>query len=197
MAVGKSWQNYLPGRKPAAFAVLAIGVLNLVFASALAGVVRTQLDYQEVKAGAPTVCLLNVKGQVCVFTYITAGAIFFFTLLQIIPVAYFYKKGDSLYPVYLSLAIFSFFWQLVMSITITIRGRQAMSSGLPQQSSREAAWAFAWLGTVLSLFAAITVILDLVRESQANTAERKLKKNDTIDVGNVAFMNSGVGIGSV
>lgn len=48
-----------------------------------------------------------------------------------------------------------------MSITITIRGRQAMSSGLPQQDAREAAWAFAWLGTVLSLFAAITVILDL------------------------------------
>ena len=97
----------------------------------------------------------------CSFTYITAAFTMFFTLLQIIPVIYFYRKGDSLYPVYLSIAIFSFFWQLVMSITITIRGRQAMSSGLPKQSSREAAWAFAWLGTVLSLFAAITILLDL------------------------------------
>jgi hypothetical protein len=39
---------------------------QVVFVCALAGVVATQLDYQTVKEGSPSVCLLNVKGQVCV-----------------------------------------------------------------------------------------------------------------------------------
>lgn len=43
-----------------------IFISQIIFAAAFAGVVATQLDYQQVKAGAPTVCLLNSKGQDCV-----------------------------------------------------------------------------------------------------------------------------------
>lgn len=84
-----------------------------------------------------------------------------FSLILIAALAVFNRAGAPLSGAYLSLLLFSFFWQLVMSVTITIRGRQATAASLPQQSSREAAWAFAWLGTVLCLLAAAVVTHDL------------------------------------
>jgi hypothetical protein len=171
--------------------------LQIVFAAALAGVVATQLDYQTVKAGAPTQCLLNSKGQVCVFTYITAGAIMFFTLLTIIPVFIFYRRGAALHPVYLSLASFSFFWQLVMAITITIRGGQAQDSGLPQQGARDTAWAFAWLGVALTFISAIVITLDIIREHEAAKHLKRSLPSDMSMKIDVSLLHKGVGVGQV
>lgn len=84
-----------------------------------------------------------------------------FALLIIVPVLYLYRRGAPLYTVYFSLAAFSFFWQLVCALTITIRGDQAESAGLPKESSRRTAYAMSWIGVVLTLFQGIFVFLDM------------------------------------
>lgn len=84
-----------------------------------------------------------------------------------------------------------------MSITITIRGRQAMSSNLPQQDAREAAWAFAWLGTVLTLFSAIIVMLDMIREHETSKhLKRSLGSDKSMKI-DVSVLHTGVGVGQV
>ena len=173
-------------------------VPQIIFASALAGVVATQLDQQQIQPGSPGpgVGLLNSKGYVCTFTYITAGEIIIISFLLLLPLAYFNRKGEPLYAVYLSLALFSLFWQLVMAITIQIRGDQANSSGYPQQSARQAAWAFSWLGVAFSSFQAIIVALDLFREwRQEKKAAKKLDFQKSLRVDSISITHGGVGIG--
>jgi hypothetical protein len=119
----------------------------------------------------------------------------FFSLLTIIPVFIFYRKGSPLFGVYLSLAVFSFFWQLVMTITIMIRGGQAENSGLPQQGARETAYAFAVLGTVLSFISAVIIILDILRERDAaKHLKRSLPSDKSMKI-DVSVMHKGVGVG--
>jgi len=175
--------------------ILSFHLAQIIFGAALAGVVATQLDYQP----KSPYCYLNVKGQVCVFTYITAGAIMLFTLLTILPVAYFYKQGRSLYAVYLHLTLFSFFWQLVCALTITIRGNQAQDSGVPKESSRQSAYAFAWLGVSLTFISSFVILGDIIREYKAESREAKklkatLKMKKSIHVDSVSFLNRGVGV---
>ena len=122
-----------------------------------------------------------------------------FTLLTILPIAYFYRQGRPLYAVYLHLTLFSFFWQLVCSLTITIRGNQAQDSGVPKESSRQSAYAFAWLGVSLSFISAFLILGDLVREYRAEKRDAKkmkatIKMNKSIHVDSVSFLNRGVGV---
>jgi glucose-6-phosphate-specific signal transduction histidine kinase len=70
------------------------------------------------------------------------------------------QKG-RLIGIYLSITLFSFFWQLVYALTVTIRGRQASSAGIPNESARQTAWACAWINVVLSLFGCMLILLDL------------------------------------
>lgn len=126
----------------------------------MAGIVSTQLDYQT----ESPYCYLNVNGQVCIFTYVTAGEIILYALSLIIPLVWvgFKRRGPApISGVYLSLSLFSFFWQLVMCITITIRGGQASDAGVPAEAARTTALAFAWLGTALTVLTATVLLLDL------------------------------------
>jgi hypothetical protein len=126
----------------------------------MAGIVSSQLDYQS---SAPY-CYLNASGQVCIFTYVTAGEIMLMALSLIIPLVWVGLKRRGPAPilgVYFSITLFSFFWQLVMSITITIRGGQADDAGLPASGSRTSALAFAWLGVALTILTAAVILLDL------------------------------------
>ncbi|KAL4523334.1 hypothetical protein Ndes2437B_g00455 [Nannochloris sp. 'desiccata'] len=54
--------------------------------------------------------------------------------------------------------------QLVMCITITIRGGQASDAGVPAEAARTTALAFAWLGTALTVLTATVLLLDLLRQ---------------------------------
>ena len=134
--------------------------LQIIFAAAMAGIVSTQLDYQPESPH----CLLNVSGQVCIFTYVTAGEIMLYALSLIIPLVWMQLKRRAPAPiigVYFSISLFSFFWQLVMCITITIRGGQASDAGLPGGSARTSALAFSWLGTALTTVTGSIILLDL------------------------------------
>jgi hypothetical protein len=133
--------------------------LQIIFAAAMAGIVATQLDYQP----ESPYCYLNVKGQVCIFTYVTAGEIMLYALCLITPLVWvgLKRRNPVLIGIYLSMSLFSFFWQLVMCITIQIRGNQASDSGVPAQGARNSALAFAWLGTALTVLTAAVILLDL------------------------------------
>jgi hypothetical protein len=48
-----------------------------------------------------------------------------------------------------------------MCITITIRAGQASDAEVPAEGARTTALAFAWLGTALTIFTAIVLLLDL------------------------------------
>ena len=90
-----------------------------------------------------------------------------FALSLIIPLAIvgFKRRGTGnsapIIGVYFAMSLFSFFWQLVMCITITIRGGQASDAGVPGQGARTSALAFAWLGTALTVVTAVVILLDL------------------------------------
>jgi len=134
--------------------------LQIIFSAAMAGTVSTKLDYQT----ESPYCYLNVEGQVCSFTYVTAGEIFLFALSLIVPLVWVgFKLGGPapIIGVYLSLCLFSFFWQLVMCITITIRGGQASDAGVPAEGARISALVCAWIGTGLTVVTATVLLLDL------------------------------------
>lgn len=131
--------------------------MQIIFAAVSSGVVATSLDYQPT---APY-CYLNVSGQVCVFTYVTTGAAIFLSLCVVIPVLILMRRKVRLIGIYLSITLFSFFWQLVYALTVTIRGRQASSAGVPNESARQTAWACAWINVVLSLFGCVLILFDL------------------------------------
>ncbi|KAG7675264.1 hypothetical protein Ndes2526B_g08131 [Nannochloris sp. 'desiccata'] len=124
-------------KQNASRAIIGLSTLNIIFAAAMAGIVSTQLDYQT----ESPYCYLNVNGQVCIFTYVTAGEIILYALSLIIPLVW-----------------------LVMCITITIRGGQASDAGVPAEAARTTALAFAWLGTALTVLTATVLLLDLLRQ---------------------------------
>jgi hypothetical protein len=131
--------------------------VQIIFAVVASAVVATSLDYQST---APY-CYLNVSGQVCVFTYVTTGAAIFLSLCVVVPILILMPQKGHLIGIYLSITLFSFFWQLVYALTVTIRGRQASSAGIPNESARQTAWACAWINVVLSLFGCMLILLDL------------------------------------
>lgn len=135
--------------------------VQIVFMSAMAGIVATQLDHHS---DAPY-CYLNVKGQVCVFTYVTTGAAILFALGISIPIVWVSRSRRwaeaPIIGIYFSIALFSLFWQMVMCITIQIRGKQATDAGLPGKSARQAALAFAWLSFTSVLLNCTAILTDL------------------------------------
>jgi hypothetical protein len=156
--------------------------LQIVFAAALAGIVSSQLDYQP---SSPS-CQLNSSGQVCIFTYITAGEIMLYAMCLIIPLVWVGYKRRSPAPVigvYFSMSFFSWFWQLVMCITIQIRGGQASDAGVPNDGARTSALAFAWLGCALTTLTTIVILLELFRQRRQavpldTTSPTSMKKPD-------------------
>ena len=127
----------------------------------MAGIVATQLDYQS---QAPF-CYLNVKGQVCVFTYVTTGFCILFALSIIAPIVWISRSRRwaeaPVIGIYFSISLFSLFWQMVMCITIQIRGKQASDAGLPGASARNAVLAFAWLGFTSILLNCVCILTDM------------------------------------
>ena len=97
------------------------------------------------------------------FTYVTTGAILLAALSLLIPIFWLrHKQLNPLHSLYLGILMFIWFWQLVMAITITIRGNQASDADLPKQSQRTAAIAFCWLGTAMSSLSWCVVAADVV-----------------------------------
>ena len=137
-------------------------LIQIIFASALAGLVSTKLDYQSTSP----YCYLNTSGQVCIFTYISAAEIIFFALALLIPLVWVSQRNKWQSPapilgLYLSLALFTVFWSFVMALTITARGGQATDAGLPQQSARTAAIGLAWTSTAVTALICVAVFTDL------------------------------------
>lgn len=135
----------------------------------MAGIVSTQLDYQP---SSPS-CQLNSSGQVCIFTYITAGEIIMYCICLIIPLVWIEYRRRTPAPIlgiYFSMSFFSWFWQLVMCITIQIRGDQASDAGVPNEGARTSALAFAWLGLTLTTLTTAVILLELFRQRRQAVA---------------------------
>lgn len=126
----------------------------MIFAVALMAVTAAKLNDQP---GDPS-CRLNASGQVCVFVYVSGGEILLTGLLIVCPIlwlAWVHRRNPSraeprilgsAFPA----AAFTWFWQLVLAVTIQIRGAQAADAGVPGQGARTAAWALCWCGFAFS-----------------------------------------------
>eukprot|EP00890_Picochlorum_soloecismus_P001578 jgi/Picsp_1/2420/NSC_05881-R1_hypothetical protein CHLNCDRAFT_56850 [Chlorella variabilis] len=137
------------------WAIVAFSLLNIIFASAMVGVVATKLKVTV----SDTDCLLNLDGDVCTFTYVTA----LITLLIACGIAggfllFDYTLVRPLQDVVAGSSLFLAFWQFVMSLTITIRGGQASDAGYPNDGARKTAIAFGWICMSSSLGTALVTM---------------------------------------
>ncbi|KDD74860.1 hypothetical protein H632_c1027p0 [Helicosporidium sp. ATCC 50920] len=141
--------------------VYIVGGLQVILA--ISSIILTS---QSLDTGA--LCLVNVdpassRSQTCDFVYVSAPFLIVFTLTIVAAVARSHlilKRSLLELPSSTSasnlskplvgggtigISFFAGFWALVLALTLTLRGSQATSQGLPEQSAREALMALVWI----------------------------------------------------
>ncbi|GAB4816126.1 hypothetical protein N2152v2_003172 [Parachlorella kessleri] len=142
-------------------AALYLSAAQVVLSPIIAAVTKTKLD-------STGDCLLNeTPGRVCDFVYSTVGFSLLFTLMLAIPTLLWQRNSTTANTAPLiqeagNLSCFGAFWWMVLSITITARGKQADNAGYAGTAARGAVVAFAWILTALFFFAGLLVYADRI-----------------------------------
>ncbi|KAL6782406.1 hypothetical protein ACKKBG_A06655 [Auxenochlorella protothecoides x Auxenochlorella symbiontica] len=175
--------------KRQAYSIIGLAALQVIFQVVIGAVTGTKLDQGDL-------CQLNLdpqSGRVCDFVYNTVGFGLLFSLILIGTVYYTLAKarpGTLTAGATIGLAAYAFFWYLVFSITISIRGRQATDAGQPGTVDRNTVVGLSWIVTFAFLAIAILAIWER-HVNKLPVVDDELKRSFLYKVEKVSSSGSG------